>query len=108
MTMIEAVSQTTGVERKVEVTAAPEGVRVTIKDGRKGTVLTYVTAPADELITVLSDQPEGPTAIQGETAGAARVLGIEVRRNEVWLTVGGVDAAVGLDELMDALAALPS
>jgi hypothetical protein len=26
----------------------------------------------------------------------------------VWLTVGGVDAAVGLDDLMDALAALPS
>ena len=108
MTMIEAVSPSTGVERKVEVTAAPEGVRVTIKDGRKGTVLAYVTAPADGLMTVLTDRPEGPTAIPGETAGAARVLAIEVRRNEVWLTVGGVDAAVGLDDLMDALAALPS
>jgi hypothetical protein len=108
MTMIEAVSQSTGVERKVEVTAAPEGVRVTIRDGRKGTVLTYVTAPTDELMTVLSDQPEGPTAITGDTAGAARVLAVEVRRNEVWLAVGGVDAAVGLDDLMDALAALPS
>jgi hypothetical protein len=59
MTMIEAVSQSTGVERKVEVTAAPEGVRVTIKEGRKGSVLTYVTAPTDELMTVLTDQPEG-------------------------------------------------
>jgi hypothetical protein len=108
MTMIEAVSQSTGVERKVEVTAAPEGVRVTIRDGRKGTVLTYVTASADDLITVLSDQPEGPTAITGDTAGAVRVLAIEVRRNEVWLTIGGIDAAVGLDDLMDALAALPS
>ncbi len=45
MTMIEAVSQSTGVERKVEVTAAPDGVRVAIRDGRKGTVLTYVTVP---------------------------------------------------------------
>ena len=106
MTMIEAVSQSTGVERKVEVTAAPEGVKVAIRDGRKGTVLTYVTAPTDELMTVLTDQPEGPTAVHGDTAGAARVLAIEVRRNEVWLTTGGVDAAVGLDDLMDALAAI--
>jgi len=102
------VSQSTGVERKVELTAAPEGVQVTFRDGRKGNVLTYVTAPADELMTVLTDQPEGPTAITGDTAGAARVLAVEVRRNEVWLAVGGIDAAVGLDDLMDALAALPS
>jgi hypothetical protein len=108
MPTIEAVSQSTGVERKVEVTAAPEGVRVAIRDGRKGTVLTYVTAPADVLITVLTDRPKGPTAIPGDTAGAARVLAVEVRRNEVWLTVGGIDAAVGLDDLMDALAAVAS
>lgn len=108
MTMIEAVSQSTGVERKVEVTAAAEGVRVAIRDSSKGSVLAFVTAPADELMTVLSEQPEGPTAVQCETAGVARVLAVEVRRNEVWLAVGGVDAAVGLDDLMDALAALPS
>jgi hypothetical protein len=108
MTTIEAVSQSTGVERRVEVAAAPDGVRVTIRDGRKGTVLAFVTAPADALTTVLTEQPEGPTGIRGDTAGAARVLAVEVRRNEVWLTVGGVDAAVGLDDLMDALAALPA
>ena len=108
MTMLEAVSQSTGVERRVEVATAPDGVRVAIRDGRKGTVLAFVTAPADALMTVLSEQPEGPTGIQADTAGVARVLGVEVRRNEVWLAVGGVDAAVGLDDLMDALAALPS
>ena len=108
MTMIEAVSQSTGVERKVEVTAAAEGVRITIRDSLKGAVLTYVTAPADELMTVLSEQPEGPTAITGDTAGVVRVLAIEVRRNEVWLTIGGIDAAVGLDDQMDALAAIPA
>jgi hypothetical protein len=108
MTMLEAVSQSTGVERRVEVSPAPEGVRVAIRDGRKGTVLAFVTAPADELMTVLSEQPEGPTGIQGDAAGAGRVLAVEARRNEVWLTVGGVDAAVGLDALMDAMAALPS
>ena len=108
MTMIEAVSQSTGLERRVEVTATPEGVRVAIRDTRKGTVLAFVTAPTDELMTVLSEQPKGPTGIQGDTAGAARMLAVEVRRNEVWLTVGGADAAVGLDDLMDALATLPS
>jgi hypothetical protein len=108
MTMIEGVSQSTGIERRVEVAATPEGVRVAIRDSKKGSVLAFVTAPAEELMTVLSEQPQGPTAIQGDTAGAARVLGVEVRRNEVWLTVGGVDAAVGLDDLMDALAAVAS
>jgi hypothetical protein len=108
MKLIEAVSQSSGAERRVEVTPVPEGVRVAIRDSKKGTVLGFVTAPSDELITVLSDQPEGPTAIQGDTAGAGQVLGVEVRRNEVWLTVGTVDAAVGLDDLMDALATLPS
>jgi hypothetical protein len=33
------VSQSTGIERKVEVAATPEGVRVAIRDGKKGTVL---------------------------------------------------------------------
>jgi hypothetical protein len=108
MTMIEAVSQSTGAERRVEVAAAPEGVRVTIRDSLKGTVLTYVVVPADELMTVLAEPSEGPTAIKGDTAGVMRVLAVEVRRNEVWLAVNGIDAAVGLDDLMDALAALPS
>ena len=106
--MIEAVSLSTGVERKVEVTAALEGVRMTIRDGRKGTVLAFVTVPAEELMTVLTEPSDGPTAVKGDTAGAARVLAVEVRRNEVWLTIGGTGAAVGLDDLMAALAALPS
>ena len=33
---------------------------------------------------------------------------MEVRRNEVWLEVGEADAAVGLDDLMDALVLLAS
>lgn len=108
MTTIEAVSQSTGAERRVEVAGAPGGVRVTIRDGRKDAVLAFVTVPAEEMMTVLAEPSEGPTAVRGETAGAARVLAVEVRRNEVWLSVGPVDAAVGLDDLMDALAALPS
>ncbi|HEX4608916.1 MAG TPA: hypothetical protein VH092_11985 [Urbifossiella sp.] len=103
--MIEGVSQSTGAERRVEIAAAADGVRVAIRDSRKGTVLAFVTAPADGLMTVLTDQPPGPQSVAGDTAGAARTLEIEIRRNEVLLAVGGVDAAVGLDDLMDALAA---
>jgi hypothetical protein len=104
--LIEGVSQSTGVERRVEVTAAPDGVRLAFRDGKKGNVLAFVIAPADELMTVLSEQPAGPQVIPGDVGGVARKLEVEVRRNEVWLTVGGVDAAVGLDDLMDALAAI--
>lgn len=54
---------------------------------------------------VLTEQPKGSQTITGE----GRALEVEVRRNEVWLVIDGPDAAVGLDDLMDAVAgALPS
>ncbi|WP_439624546.1 hypothetical protein [Gemmata sp.] len=103
---IDGVSQSTGIERLVEVAAADGGIRVVIRDRKLGTELGAVTVPADALMTVLTDQPKGAQTISG-TAG--RALEIEVRRNEVWLASGGPDAAVGLDDLMDAVAgALPS
>ena len=52
-------------------------------------------------MAVLTEQPKGSQVV-GEH------LVVEVRRNEVWLTFGGSDAAVGLDDLMDAVGgALP-
>ena len=51
---------------------------------------------------VLSEQPAGSQVIAGEGGE----LDVEIRRNEVWLSTGGADAAVGLDDLMDALAAV--
>lgn len=102
MAMIEAVSVATGDERRVEVAAAPDGVRVAIREKRRGTVMAGVTVPADGLMTVLSEQPAGSQVIAGEGGE----LDVEIRRNEVWLSTGGADAAVGLDDLMDALAAV--
>jgi len=102
---IDGVSQSTGIERLVEVTAAEDGIRVVIRDRKLGTELGNVTVPADELMSVLTDQPKGLQTIAG-TAG--RTLEVQVRRNEVWLVGSGPDAAVGLDDLMDAVAgALP-
>ena len=98
---IDGVSQSTGIERLVEVGAAGAGLQLAIRDRRLGAELGRVTVPADALMGVLTEQPEGPQRIPG--GGAA--LEVEVRRNEVWLAIGGPDAAVGLDDLMDAVGA---
>ncbi len=103
---IDGVSQSTGIERLVEVTATDDGIQVVIRDRNLGTELGRVTVPADVLMGVLTDQPKGLQTIAGN---ARRALEVEVRRNEVWLVCSGPDAAVGLDDLMDAVAgALPS
>jgi hypothetical protein len=103
--IIDGVSQSTGIERLVEVGAAQTGIRLVIRDRKLGTELAQVTFPADELMNVLTELPKGSQTIVGE----GRALEVEVRRNEVWLAIGTPDAAVGLDDLMDALAgALPS
>lgn len=99
---IDGVSQSTGIERVVEVEAATTGVRVVIRDRIRGAELAAVAVPADGLMAVLADMPEGVQSIAGADG---RALAVEVRRNEVWLTIGGPDAAVGLDDLTDAVAA---
>jgi hypothetical protein len=102
---IDGVSQSTGIERLVEIAATEAGVRIGIRDRKPGTELGQVTVPADELLSVLTEQPKGTRTI----AGSGRAPAVEVRRNEVWLVIGGPDAAVGLDDLMDAVAgALPT
>jgi hypothetical protein len=105
--VIDGVSQSTGIERLVEVSASGSGLQVLIRDRKLGTELGQVTVPTEELMNILTEQPKGPQTVPSISAGVA--LGVEVRRNEVWLAIGGPDAAVGLDDLMDAVAgALPS
>jgi hypothetical protein len=102
--VIDAVSQSSGAERTVTVEAAGAGVVLAIRE--REAELARVEVPADELMTVLTDRPEGLQVVVGSEK---RVLEVEVRRNEVLLAAGTADAAVGLDDLMDALAAaLPS
>jgi hypothetical protein len=54
-------------------------------------------APTEEIMSILTERPNGPQKV-------TPTLTMEVRRNEVWLEVAEADAAVGLDDLMDALA----
>lgn len=96
---IDGVSQSTGGERLVDIAIENDGLKLTIRDRKAGTVLRSVIVAADALMTVLADQPEGPQALTGTGQ-----LVIEVRRNEVLLAMGGPDAAVGLDDLVDAVA----
>lgn len=104
--IIDGVSQSTGAERLVEVTADGSSVRLSIRNRKDAAEPVALTFTADALMAVLSEQPEGPQTITGTEP---RVLTVEVRRNEVLLVLDPADAAVGLDDLMDALAdALPS
>jgi hypothetical protein len=93
---IDGVSQSTGADRVVAIEAVGEDVSVAITDRTGGVEIGRAVVPADVLITVLSDKPSGLREVgEGVT--------VEVRRNEVWLVVGGADAAVGLDDLTDAV-----
>ena len=98
---IDGVSPSTGDDLVVEVGADGLGVLLVVRDrggvGERGRAV----AAADALAAVLADRPAGPQVLPVQGPGVVRV---EVRRNEVLLDVGGADAAVGLDDLMDAVA----
>jgi len=93
---IDGVSQTTVAERLVDVGSAADGLKLTIRAREPEAVLASATVPADGLMAVLTERPAGPQAVGGD-------LVVEVRRNEVWLSLGGPDAAVGVDDMMDAV-----
>ena len=95
---IDGVSQSTGAERVVAVEAAGEQVSVTVTDRSGGVELGRAVIPPDGLLAVLSERPVGSQTV-------AAGVSLEVRRNEVWLVVAGAEAAVGLDDLTDAVAA---
>lgn len=93
---IDGVSQSTGADRVVAIEAVGADVSVSVTDRSGGVELGRAVVPADALITVLSDRSLG-------AQGVADGVTVEVRRNEVWLVVRGAEAAVGLDDLTDAV-----
>jgi hypothetical protein len=93
---IDGISQTSGVERLVDINADAGGLKLTLRDRKSDALLASAIVPAEALMVVLTEQPAGPQLV-------AANLEVEVRRNEVWLTLGGPDAAVGIDDLMDAV-----
>ena len=104
---IHGVSQTTGAERLLELTTTPSGVLFVFNDSMGHNAERIVIEP-EFLITILTDHPEGKKTLIGMSGSETRGMKVEVRKNEVLFTLGRMDAAVGLDDLMDALAAIPS
>ena len=105
---IYGVSQTSGVERRLEVAGAGEGVSLGIYDHAGGEERDRIVVPAADLMTAVTERPEAGSTIEGEAAGARRRLDIQVRYNEVQLRTHGEgqsewDVAVGLDDFQDAL-----
>jgi hypothetical protein len=93
---IDGISQSTGADRVVSVEAEGDDLSVAVTDRSGAVVIGRAVLPADGLMAVLTERPSGSQAV-----GAG--VTVEVRRNEVWLVVGNADAAVGLDDLMDAV-----
>ncbi len=107
---IYGVSQSTGVERRLQVERGGEGVVLTIIDHVGNVERERIMLQPDTLLAAVMDRPPGGSTIEGTSPphGTKKLLDVEVRRNEVLLRVrvgseAGWDVAVGLDDFQDAL-----
>ena len=89
-------------ERLVELSQDDGGVKLEFSD--KVGSSERIVVPTAALSTILTYRPKGPMSVMGTAEGEPREMKIEIRRNEVLLEVGQMDAAVGLSDLKDALA----
>jgi hypothetical protein len=107
---IYGVSQSSGAERRLHIDKAGEGIVLMISDHIGNVERERIMVQPDSLMaTVMERAPKGIT-IEGTSPsqGTKKLLDVEVRRNEVLLTIraesdNGWDAAVGLDDFQDAL-----
>jgi hypothetical protein len=107
---VYGVSQSSGVERRLFVERGGDGIVLTITDHVGNKEQGRILVQADDLLAAITDPPPGGATVAGVAPphGSALQLHLEVRRNEVLLTLRtdggpGADAAVGLDDLQDAL-----
>jgi hypothetical protein len=108
--MIYGVSQTSGVERRLNVERGGEGIVLIITDHVGNKERERILVQPDDLLASITDPPAGGAKVEGIAPphGAKMVLDIEIRRNEVLLNAypeagKGTDVAVGLDDFQDAL-----
>src|SRR5262245_31217948 len=103
------MSQSSGAERELEVEGADGGIVLTIRGHPGGAELERILVKAADLLPAITDPAPGGTTVEG-TSPVHRwrmLLGVEIRRNEVWLNArpvtakAGVDVAVGLDDFQD-------
>jgi len=98
------------VERQLKIEKGIEGVVLTLTDHVGGKEKGRIFVRGDEFATALVEPIPGGSTVEGiaQAQGEKTLLTIEVKRNEVLLTIrteaGEVgDVAVGLDDLQDAL-----
>lgn len=107
--VVYGLSQSSGVERRLEIGRSGQGVLLRISDHEGSIERDRLVVPAEGLMAAVVNRPEGGTTVEGE-AGSGRRVKVEVRGNEVQLRTlgdadGGCDVAVGLDDFQDALEA---
>jgi hypothetical protein len=109
---IYGVSQSSGVQRRLYVERGAEGVVLIINEHEGNKERERILVPVEGLLLAVTDPTPGGRTVEGVSPanGQKLLLQVEVRRNEVWLTVGpesggGTDVAVGLDDFQDALEA---
>ncbi len=107
---IYGVSQSSGVERQLKLEKGIDGVVLTIIDHVGHKEQGRISILADNLVAAITDAPEGGSTIKGVPSphGPKMQMQVEVRRNEVWLTMSSdsgspADISVGFDDLQDAL-----
>ena len=105
---IFGVSQSSGVERQLKIERGIDGVVLTLTDTVGLFERGWIKVPGEHLVTAITEPSPGGSTIEGilQPKGGRMTLDVEVRRNEVWLSVhpgDGADIAVGYDDLQDAL-----
>jgi len=107
---IYGVSQTSGVERRLQVEMGNQGIVLIVIDHAANKERQRILVPTDDLLAAITDPPSDGSRIEGTSPphGPKAQLSVEVKRNEVLLsaTAGageGSDVAVGLDDFQDAL-----
>jgi len=103
---IDGVSQSSGVERLLEVARTDAGVLFVIRDRVGEVERERIVLRPDEVLAVLTERPAGRQTLTA--ADDDRALDIEIGRNEILLWTrdpakGEGDVAVGLDDFQDAL-----
>ena len=105
---IYGVSQSSGVERQLRVERGIDGIVLTLTDSVGSFERGWIKVPGEHILAAIMTPPAGGSTIEGilQPRGGRMTLDVEVRRNEVWLSIhpgDAADIAVGLDDLQDAL-----
>jgi hypothetical protein len=107
---IYGISQSSGVERRLHIEKAADGVVLIISDHEGNVERARITVPPDSLMATFMERAPGGVSLEGRSPSnePKKLLNVEVRRNEVLLSIqaesaAGSDVAVGLDDFQDAL-----